>query len=64
MYWIIFSNEKECMAQIAFRVHSLHHISLMSFTFDDVKQCHVDGNVHGSYMQMRLCIVKLGVSSI
>ncbi len=25
--------------------------------------CHVDGNMHGNDMQMRLCIVKLGVVS-
>ncbi len=36
------------------------HISLMSCTFNT---CHVDGNMHGNDMQMRLCIVKLGVVS-
>ncbi len=24
---------------------------------------HVDGNMHGNYMQIRLCIVKLGIES-
>ncbi len=37
------------------------HISWTSCTFDGVK--HGDGNVHGNDMQMRLCIVKLGVVS-
>ncbi len=32
-------------------------------TFDGVSWCHVDGNMHGNYMQMRLCIVKLGIAS-
>ncbi len=35
------------------------HISLMSCTFDGVKH----GAMHGNDMQMRLCIIKLGVVS-
>ncbi len=44
--------------------HKWHlvHTSYFLKIFDGV-WCHVDGNMHGNDMQMRLCIVQLGVVS-
>ncbi len=49
------------MAQM--ELQSGSHIYLMSCTFGVLNTCHMEGNMHGNDMQMRLCIIKLGVVS-
>ncbi len=44
------------MGQVELQSES--HISLMSCTFAVQTRCHVDGNMNGNDMQMKLCIVK------
>ncbi len=47
---------------VQMELQSGSHISLTSCTIDGVKTwCHMDWNMHGNYLQMRLCIVKPGV---
>jgi len=62
-YWKIFSNKYVCVGygQNGITVTISYFLNVL-YLFC-VKTCHVDGNMHGNDMQIRLCIVKLGIVS-